>query len=471
MDMMITQQATASALLQNQLWLVTANRILGLASDELHTLLQEEVEANPALELEERTICLTCGRALDGARCSVCAVPSSASPAEVEEPLDHEVFWQRVSEDWTEERDHLVQWVSPGDLYEALTLALRAELPPEAAPVIEYLVGNLDENGYLRCTLEEAVEDVQAPLALVGMVLRHLQAQEPSGIGARTLQECLLLQVQALDAQGRGQPYAAEIIEGFLEALAKRHYAFIARELGIKPRQVEQISAFLKRELTPFPARGYVNVPPGVGSRLPDMLVPQVVIRRQSTAQGNRYAIEVVEAERFHLRVSPAYLEAYQEIRSQPGNFQAADRDHLQQHVSYARLLIISLRKRWQTLGAITRYLVEYQQAFLEQGNVALRPLTRVQVATALGVHPSTISRAVADKYVLLPNACVVPFSTFFEANLPIKEALRDILAQETRPLSDQRLTEVLATRGLQVARRTVAKYREELRVPASSWR
>lgn len=470
MDMMITQQATASALLQNQLWLVTANRILGLASDELHTFLQEEVEANPALELEERTICLTCGRALDGARCSVCLAPASAAPAGTEDSLDHEVFWQWVSEDGVEERDRSVQWVSPGDLYEALTLALRAELPPEAAPVIEYLVGNLDENGYLRCTLEEAVEDVQAPLALVELVLKHLQAQEPSGIGARTLQECLLLQVQALDAQGRGQPYAAEIIERFLEALAKRHYACIARELGIKPHQVEQVSAFLKRQLTPFPARGYVHAP-GVGGRLPDTLVPQVVIRRQPTAQGNRYAIEVVEAERFHLRLSPAYLEAYREIRSQPGNFQAADRDHLQQHVGYARLLIISLRKRWQTLGAITRYLVEYQQAFLEQGNVALRPLTRVQVATALGVHPSTISRAVADKYVLLPNAYVVPFSTFFEANLPIKEALRDILAQETRPLSDQRLTEVLATRGLQVARRTVAKYREELRVPASSWR
>jgi RNA polymerase sigma-54 factor len=171
------------------------------------------------------------------------------------------------------------------------------------------------------------------------------------------------------------------------------------------------------------------------------------------------------------LRINPVYLEAYRQVQSQPDRFQAADRAHLQQQVGYARLLLLSLRKRWQTLGRITQYLVNSQQAFLEQGNAALRPLTRAQVAAALGVHPSTVSRALADKYVLLPNKRVAPFSIFFEANLPIKEALKDILTQETRPLSDQRLTEVLAARGLQVARRTITKYREELRVPASTWR
>jgi RNA polymerase sigma-54 factor len=361
----------------------------------------------------------------------------------------------------------LAEHGAPVNLKDTLMLALQAELPAEAEPIIEYLVGNLDEAGYLRCTVEEAASVLQVDVAQVEQVLIYLQAQEPSGVGARTVRECLLLQLRSLEVEGRCCPYAYKIVDRFLESLAQRKYALIARELGIHRQQVEQVGAFLKQQLTPFPASQYVREASGDSSRH-DILVPQVVIRRQSSAKGNRYTVEVVEAERFHLQINPVYLEVYREVQGQPDRFQAADRAHLQRHVGYARLLLLSLRKRWQTLGRITQYLVDYQQAFLEQGNGALRPLTRAQVAAALGVHPSTVSRASADKYVLLPNKRVAPFSIFFEANLPIKEVLKEVLAQETKPLSDQRLTEVMAARGHQVARRTLAKYRAELRVPAS---
>ncbi|HEX6776843.1 MAG TPA: hypothetical protein VF099_01510 [Ktedonobacterales bacterium] len=466
MNMTLSQQATSTQVQQTQLWLVTANRLLVVSSDELHTLLQEEVAANPALELEERAICPACGRALQGPRCTHCLAPPSTALG-TEDPVDQEGFWLSAPDRTAEEAwDMLAEHVAPVNLKDTLMLALQAELPAEAEPIIEYLVGNLDEDGYLRCTVEEAASVLQVDVAQVEQVLIHLQAQEPSGVGARTVRECLLLQLRALEMEGRSQPYAYEIVDRFLEPLAQRKYALIARELGIHRQQVEQVGAFLKQQLTPFPASQYVREASG-GSRYAT-LVPQVVIHRQSSAQGNRYTVEVVEAERFHMQINPVYLEVYREVQGKPDCFQAADRAHLQRHVGYARLLLLSLHKRWQTLGRITQHLVNYQQAFLEQGYGALRPLTRAQVATALGVHPSTVSRAMADKYVLLPDKRVAPFSIFFEANLPIKEALKEILTQETKPLSDQRLTKVLAARGHQVARRTLTKYRAELRVPAS---
>jgi RNA polymerase sigma-54 factor len=126
------------------------------------------------------------------------------------------------------------------------------------------------------------------------------------------------------------------------------------------------------------------------------------------------------------------------------------------------------LRQRWHTLAKITQGLIERQEAFLEQGASALSPLTRAELAATLGLHPSTVSRATADKYVLLPSAEVVPFATFFTASVPIKAALQELLEQAQEPLSDRCLAERLAAQGIQVARRTVAKYRSELHQPAS---
>ena len=174
-----------------------------------------------------------------------------------------------------------------------------------------------------------------------------------------------------------------------------------------------------------------------------------------------------MEQQRFSIRVDPAYGEAYRQMRKQHIG-SAEDQAQMYHAMARARFFLSSLRQRWQTLEKIAWGLIERQEAFLEQGVSALVPLTRAELATALGVHPSTVSRATLDKYVLLPNAQVVPFATFFTASLPIKAALQEILEQSSKPLSDRRLAELLAAQGIQVARRTVTKYRSELRQPAA---
>jgi DNA-directed RNA polymerase specialized sigma54-like protein len=156
---------------------------------------------------------------------------------------------------------------------------------------------------------------------------------------------------------------------------------------------------------------------------------------------------------------------------TRPGRLSATEHEQLQHSLDQARLVLANLQRRWKTLGRITLYLVERQRTFLEQGLLELTPLTREEVGAALELHPSTVSRAMADKAVLLPGGQVVPFSTFFTPNLRVKTVLRELVQQAVRPLSDQRLAELLHTRGIMIARRTVAKYREELGILPSSAR
>jgi RNA polymerase sigma-54 factor len=141
----------------------------------------------------------------------------------------------------------------PG-LRKALATALKTELPKQAAPIIEYLVGNLDESGYLRCSVEETARILRVPVGQVEEVLASLHMQKPGGIGARDVRECFLLQLRYLEARGQSQPYAVEIVSRFLPELAQQKYGFIARQVGISRRQVKQVQCFLKQWLTPFPA-------------------------------------------------------------------------------------------------------------------------------------------------------------------------------------------------------------------------
>jgi RNA polymerase sigma-54 factor len=253
--------------------------------------------------------------------------------------------------------------------------------------------------------------------------------------------------------------------------LAQRKYAFIAKQLGMSHKQVEEAHAFIKTRLTPFPASSAVDHAAHVEASPPQVVTPQVVIRRQRVRDGSPYSVEIVEAEQFQVRMNPAYSEAYRELRSQHTICHESERTHLRHYMNHAHLVISSLQRRWQTLRRITCCLVKRQERFLERGNVALLPLTRAEVAEELGLHPSTISRAVADKYVLLPVGATISFDTFFLANLSVKAALKELLDHESSPRSDQRLAELLAAQGIQIARRTVAKYREELRIPDSSRR
>jgi RNA polymerase sigma-54 factor len=354
---------------------------------------------------------------------------------------------------------------------EALLQALRFSLPDEDAAIAEYLVGNLDHHGFLPATIvEDAADALGCSTEAVEFALVALQRLDPPGIGARGGQECLLLQLERLRENGDARPLAEELVRNHFQGLAHRRYREIARSLELTPRKVEAEWEFIRSNLYPYPAHGFEDGVTALATAAAPVR-PDVVMRR---LVSGAYVADVVERNRYVLRVNAEYLWARKHLpRSGQNTQDDAARAHIRKHVEQAQAFIAALRQRWDTMQRVSDALIEMQRDFLTQGQSALKPLTRAEVARHIGLHESTVSRATDGKYVLLPNGQTEPFDVFFDASLPVKTALLEVIGQENaeRPYSDEQLMRILKRRGIEIARRTIAKYREELSVLPSRMR
>lgn len=458
--------------------LVAANHILALSSAELQALIQREVLENPAIDMEEVPVCQQCGRPLQGSKCVNCMsadkqLQEKSTPDRDDFSDDGSIWQHRISgASDDEEFDPTTRVPAQMSLAEHLTLSLQAQYDIEDAPIIEYLVGNLDDDGRLLCSAEEVVDLFNVDQESVERMIRSLQSMEPVGVGARDLRECLLIQLNYLESQGQHQPFAREVISRYLTQLSEHKYGQIALALGTTTDTIHEVSEFIKRNLNPFPARGYLGSNLSSGGTNASSVLPDVIINKRVLADGTHtYDVEVVESKRFFLNINPSYAQLYADMGSRQAPLSEDDRRHIQQYVSRAKLFISNINQRRQTLNKITRHIVELQRDFLDHGIRALRPLTRARVALDLGMHESTVSRATAAKYVMLPTGEVIPFSNFFVANLGIKDLIKDMIDSETTPLTDQELADMLCNLDIPVARRTVAKYREQLGILPSTLR
>jgi RNA polymerase sigma-54 factor len=192
--------------------------------------------------------------------------------------------------------------------------------------------------------------------------------------------------------------------------------------------------------------------------------MPDVIV----FSRDGEFQIELVQSRAARLRLDPLYARLATEISHGDHQFAAEERSHIRQHVQRARLFIGTINQRSETLRKITECLLECQSDFVLHGVRALQPLTRGQVAERVGLHESTVSRATANKYLMLPNRQVIPFSTFFAASLSIKDIIKEMIEREPRALTDQEIGERLRRQGIRIARRTVAKYRATIGIPSS---
>ncbi len=451
--------------------LVAASYILELSSLELQQVINEELGDNPALELMEKATCGVCGSVLQGSIC-----PRCLSQQKIEErgedsdyPEDY-ISSYAFTGSTEEEFDPLSQVAAQMTISERLMGELQAMLDQGDAPIAEFLVGSLDDNGYLKCTVDEVASLFDVKETRVEMVLSLLQSLEPPGIGARDLRECLLIQLEYLTEDAVPIPnYVREIITNHLGGLAEHKYGKIAAELGASNEEVLEASEFIKHRLNPFPAQKSESQHPGVIRGGGSHILPDVII-----AFGENqidYEVDVVESKRFFLRISPMYHQILSNLESEPTRFSEDEKRHIQHYVSRAKLFIANINQRRQTLHKITTCIASAQKGYLSQGIRHLRPLTRAMVAKELGMHESTVSRATAAKYVMLPSGEVIPFSNFFTASLSVRDVIKEMIDDEKAPLTDQEIAAELARQGIVVARRTVAKYREQLRILPSSLR
>lgn len=452
MGMLPQQQMKASPAL------IALNNMLVLSTLELQQLVQQELEENPALDQmeSEETLCSRCGRPLSGATCIYC-LHEDMKLAEAERddasvpPADDEF-------------DPLLAIAAPTSLQETLQRDLHIALPERDHPIADYLVGSLDDHGFLDGQVEEIAQVMRVEPDRVEHILRKLQELGPAGVGARNVQECLLIQIDRLDRVGTSNPYLRPIVTDHWLDLGEHRYGAISQALGISYEDVVAARDFMRQHLRPFPLERSTE---GSSSLDTSFLAPDVIIRDE----GERLVVEVVESRRFYLRLNPLYQDLAQAISHGQQEVSSEEREHLSTFVSRARLFLTNLRQRRETIRRIAEYLVERQEAFLRHGVRHLAPLTRAEVAAVIGVHESTVSRATANKYVQVPNKEIVPFSHFFTASLSVKDVINELISNETSPLTDQEIVDILRERGFDVARRTVTKYRGQLGILPSTLR
>jgi RNA polymerase sigma-54 factor len=441
--------------------LMAVSAVLVLPLQELEARIEEELHSNPALERDE-VFCARCGAEMRGAVCPSCGYARG-------EPLDEPLAPPRQNPD--DDFDPVAHVSAEVPLHEFLMLQLAAQsLKGRRQKLAEYLVGCVDERGYLTCDLQEAAARFRLSVRVAEEVLALLQGFDPAGVAARTVEECLLIQLRALEPSPRNLLAQRVVTEGLLPELGRGQYGKIAQRLGTTAQGVRDCHEYIRRNLYPYPADRYEAERSG-GARLRPQEVPRPDAAIVRTPRG--YAVEVVGSPTMGLRVNDLYRELYLRARKAPGEFAPNAAQHIHEYVTRAKLFIETVKRRSWTLRAILEAIVEVQRDFLDHGPSHLKPLTMAQVAARVGVSESTVSRALDGKYVLLPSGRVVSCEVFFDASLPVKERIRRMIQQEDpdQPLTDREIALRLRREGMPIARRTAAKYREEVGIPPSSVR
>ncbi|MEY4069719.1 MAG: hypothetical protein RL721_333 [Candidatus Eisenbacteria bacterium] len=337
-------------------------------------------------------------------------------------------------------------------------------LPGDTMRVAEFLVGSLDDRGWVVTPMEEIVESLGIPAEDIEKVLRVVQALEPAGVGARDLRECLLIQ---LDARGDRDSLAWRMIHDTFDHLVNRRFPDIARALKVSVQEV-QAAADSIATLNPRPGTA-------VSAEDPKYVTPDLLVERVD----EEYVVMLNDRNVPRLRISSAYesVMASAKKRSEATTEEKETRDYIQGKLASAKWLIQTIEQRRRTMIKVMNCIVREQREFFDRGIAFLRPLTLAAVARQIDMHESTVSRVCSGKYVQTPRG-VFELKFFFSSGLATddgedvsartaKDIIKGLIDEEdkTDPLSDQRIAELLHEKGLQIARRTVAKYREQLQI------
>ena len=333
------------------------------------------------------------------------------------------------------------------------------------------IVDALSQDGYLTLSLEEIRSAVggdagiELELDEVQAVLKQVQALDPPGVAARDLRECLVLQLRQLPAETPWKAEALRVCEDYLEALGGRDYAQIMRRLKITQEDLRKIVALIQ-SMNPRPGAKYNEEPP-------EYLIPDVFVRKLK----GRWKVELNPDTIPHVRVNPYYASLIRRADN------SADNSSLKTHLQEAKWFIKSLQSRSETLLKVATAIVEQQKAFLEYGEEAMKPLVLHDIAETLGMHESTISRVTTRKYMHTPRG-IFELKYFFSSHvstavggeassIAIRAVIKKLIAAESalKPLSDSKIAILLSKQGINVARRTIAKYREAMQIPPSNER
>lgn len=475
LQLKLGQQLTMTPQLQQ------AIRLLQLPVLELQAQIQEALETNVMLEAEEE----------ETPHVDTAELPTlnyeqrheHAEAAEAAETRDNEPQVEAVDDsEWTDSQStgpSETPWSGDGDRTEEFgdtsgeTLQEHLLWQLQMSRLVEHdrkigiaIIDAINDDGYLTETVEAIVQNLlpetDASADEVSAVLGHIQAMDPAGVGARSVGECIELQIRQLQEDTPGREIAIQIARQYLDEVAQQQFGLLRRQLRVTEDELEN-ALVLVRACQPRPGASIYSAPA-------EYVVPDVFVRR--TEHG--WAVEVNPATLPKIRVNQSYASLLN---------RSTDHAMLRTQLQEARWLIRSLEIRNETLLKVAMCIVQRQAAFLDHGEEHMQPMILKDVAEAIEMHESTVSRVTTNKYMHTPRG-VIEFRYFFSSHVSghdgselsstaIRAKIKKLIAQEdaNKPLSDSRIAEILSEEGAQVARRTVAKYREALGIAPSSER
>lgn len=454
-----------------------AIRLLQLTRLELIQEASQELQTNPVLE-ESTTIEEPAGTRAEENPVAEAAAAAEDGPLErFEDKIDVESYFQDYLEtnlkyrgtrqEIPEDAPDTERYLSaPESLSDHLEWQVGlSRMTPAEQEIAHAIIGNLNDQGYLAASLEEIAASTGSDAAEVERVLALVQQMDPLGVGARDLKECLKVQLTAFEEP---DPLALQIVDQHLHLLERERPAQIAAKLGVPLTRLEEALKII-RDLDPKPGLRYNNP-------VNPTIVPDAVVEKD----GEGYRVLLNEDGMPHLRISPHYRTMAEEGSKEAGEEALT---YLKEKVRSAMWFLKSIEERQRTIFKVAKEIVEFQKDFLDKGPAYMRPLILRDVAERVGVHESTVSRVVSNKYMQTPRG-ILPMKYFFAtgigtldgtdvSSMKVKERIKALVEGESpsRPLSDQRIADILKREGVLLARRTVAKYREELNIPSSGRR
>jgi RNA polymerase sigma-54 factor len=455
LNVRLTQRLAMTPSLLQKIELLTLNRM------ELSELLTQELTENPVLEeVPEVSEVEIADRAKEKA---------AKEESDGYDDVDYDYFREYLGSTYqgreyesTDDKPSFELFLaSESSLIDHLNWQLNlSEMPRDIHQIASYMVGNVNDDGYLMIALEEAASAFNVPVEKAQAALEIVQQLDPTGVGARDLQECLLLQIRAA---GHAGTVVEQLVENYLGLIQAKKFKEIAKALDC---ELDDISRALEtiRRFSPKPGEKY-------SSGKPLYVQPDVYIYKV----GDEYQIALNDDGMPKLRLNRSYRELLKE-----SGVSKDTKSFIKERFRSAIELLKSLDQRQQTIYRVCAAVINRQTEFLDRGLMYLRPMLIKDIAEELGVHSSTISRVVANKYAHTPQG-VIELRKFFTVGVEssegenvsivhVKEKIKKIIANEnsSRPLSDQKIAKVLNQDGIQITRRTVAKYRDQMHLPGS---
>lgn len=448
MNFELLQVQTQKLIMTQQLQL--AIKMLQLPAIELNAYIQQQLEDNPVLD----------------------------SGGLLKKQDEHRIDWKKVAKDYDQNDDYYESYneddenISPLNfvsnvitLKDHLLMQLHLTVNDELYIKIgEYLIENIDSAGYLRIDSYDVSQRFKTAQSTVEDIIKTIQSFDPPGIGARTLEECLIIQLMQQDQL---TDMLETVIKGYLKEVSENKYNVIAHELSITPKEAQALGDIIKG-LEPKPGSGFADSC-DIKYIVPDVLIEKI---------GGKYVVTVNDSNTPKLSINSYYRSLLKSDVKDDNTL-----EYVKKKLDSAAWLIKSIEQRKNTIYNVVNSITKFQAEFLDKGMNYLKPLTLKDVAEDIKVHESTVSRAVHGKYVQTPRG-LYALKFFFTRGIDalsggnissgsVKESIKNIVAAEDdkKPLSDQKITDILNKQGVNISRRTVTKYRCEMNIPAASAR